>query len=160
MIKKVLTGAFVALTFIIYSIHQRGQGGVPLAQLNSNTPTAANNGATSTAGQTGSSATTAPASSSPGKYKDGSYTGNAADAFYGYIQVKITVSNGNISDVAFLQYPNDRGYSIQVNSYAMPILKQQAIAAQSAQVDGVSGATDSSQAFVQSLSSAIAQAQA
>lgn len=93
-----------------------------------------------------------------GKYKDGAYTGSSADAFYGYIQVKVTVSQGKITKVDFLQYPNDRGHSILINQYAMPILEQEAISAQSANVDTVSGATDTSIAFKQSLSSALNQA--
>lgn len=91
-------------------------------------------------------------------YKDGTYTGSTADAFYGTIQVQVAISGGKITDVTFLQYPSDRSRSIAINTLAMPNLKQEAITAQSAQVDVVSGATASSQAFVQSLSSALSQA--
>jgi uncharacterized protein with FMN-binding domain len=98
------------------------------------------------------------ASSQQGKYKDGKYTGSVADAYYGNIQVQVVISGGKISDVIFLQYPNDRGTSIEINSQAMPLLKQEAIQAQSANVSGVSGATDSSNAFIQSLGSALQQA--
>ena len=93
-----------------------------------------------------------------GQYKDGTYTGNPADAFYGNIQVQAIISGGRITDVQFLQYPNDRSTSIAINSQAMPYLKQEAIQAQSANVDIVSGATDSSQAFQESLASALSQA--
>jgi uncharacterized protein with FMN-binding domain len=93
-----------------------------------------------------------------GIYKDGTYTGDVADAFYGNIQVKVTISDGKISDVQFLQYPNDRRNSIEINTYAMPILRQEAISAQSAQVDIVSGATDTSRAFIESLGTALSQA--
>jgi uncharacterized protein with FMN-binding domain len=94
-----------------------------------------------------------------GKYKDGTYTGDPADAFYGTIQVQATISNGSITDVTFLQYPNDRRTSIEINSQAMPMLRSEAISAQNANVDIISGATDSSQAFRQSLTSALNQAQ-
>jgi uncharacterized protein with FMN-binding domain len=93
-----------------------------------------------------------------GAYKDGTYTGSVADAFYGNIQVQASISGGKIANIQFLQYPNDRGTSIMINEQAMPYLKQEAIAAQSANVDIVSGATDSSQAFRQSLQSALDQA--
>jgi len=66
--------------------------------------------------------------------------------------------NGAIADVQFLQYPQDNGHSRQVSAKAIPILKQEAIAAQSAQVNIVSGATATSQAFQQSLADALAQA--
>lgn len=93
-----------------------------------------------------------------GKYKDGTYTGMVADAFYGNIQVQAVISGGRITDIIFLQYPNDRSTSIEINSQAMPLLKQEAIQAQSANVAGVSGATASSDAFIQSLQSALNQA--
>lgn len=93
-----------------------------------------------------------------GKYADGSYTGSAADAYYGTVQVKAIVKNGQLADVQFLQYPNDRSNSRYINSQAMPLLTQEAIQAQSAQVDGVSGATFTSQAFQQSLTAALALA--
>jgi uncharacterized protein with FMN-binding domain len=91
-------------------------------------------------------------------YADGTFTGSVADAYYGNIQVQAVIANGQISDVQFLQYPSDRSRSVSINTRAMPILKSEAISSQSANVDIVSGATDSSQAFVQSLSSALAQA--
>ncbi len=98
------------------------------------------------------------AAMSNSKYKDGTYTGNVADAFYGNIQVNAVISGGKIVDVVFLQYPNDRSTSIEINSQAMPILKQEAITSQSANVDGVSGATASSQAFIESLGTALQKA--
>jgi len=91
-------------------------------------------------------------------YKDGNYTGSVADAFYGNIQVRATVSGGKLTAVTFLQYPNDRSESVQINRQAMPLLQQEAIQAQSAEVSGVSGASDTSDAFIQSLSSALRQA--
>lgn len=93
-----------------------------------------------------------------GQYADGTYTGNTADAYYGYIQVQAIIQDGKLADVKFLQYPNDRRTSQHINDQAMPYLKSEAIQAQSAHVSGVSGATDTSQAFVESLGNALAQA--
>ena len=93
-----------------------------------------------------------------GQYRDGSFTGSVEDAYYGLIQVKAVISSGRLSDVQFLQYPNDNGTSISINTQAMPILRDEAIQAQSANVDIVSGASDSSPAFVRSLTSALSQA--
>jgi uncharacterized protein with FMN-binding domain len=92
------------------------------------------------------------------QYKDGQYTGSSFDAYYGNIQVKAIIKNGKITDVQFLQFPSDRNESVEINSRSMPQLTQEAIQAQSATVDIVSGATDSSQAFIQSLTSALSQA--
>jgi uncharacterized protein with FMN-binding domain len=93
-----------------------------------------------------------------GQYKDGSYTGSVQDAFYGNLQVQAVISKGKITDVIFLQYPNDNRTSQYVNSQADPILKQEAILVQSANVDIVSGASASSQAFQASLADALSQA--
>ena len=110
--------------------------------------------------QTQPPAVPAPKPKPAGQYIDGTYTGNAADAYYGIVQVKAVVSGGKLTDVQFLQYPNDRSTSIEINSQAMPLLTEEAIRAQSANVDIVSGATDTSTAFIQSLGSALAQAKA
>ena len=95
-----------------------------------------------------------------GLYTNGQYTGVVADAFYGNVQVKVTITGGRISDVQFLDYPHDRSRSQYINTYAMPYLKTETIKAQSAQVNIISGATLTSQAFVQSLQSALNKAMA
>ncbi len=92
-------------------------------------------------------------------YKDGTYTGSLANAYYGDVQVQATIAGGKITGVNFLQYPSDRSTSRSINGQAMPYLQQEAIVAQSGQVNIVSGATDTSQAFIQSLTSALTQAQ-
>lgn len=92
------------------------------------------------------------------KYKNGEYTGDVADAFYGNVQVKATIQNGKISDVQFLQYPNDRQTSLRISNEAMPFLKSEAIQVQNSQVDIVSGATQTSEAFRVSLKSALDKA--
>jgi uncharacterized protein with FMN-binding domain len=95
---------------------------------------------------------------SSGKYKDGRYVGTSVNVFYGNVQVAAIISGGRISDVQFLDYPKDRETSIQKSNMAMPILKSEAITAQSANVDAVSGATATSGGFVESLSNALVQA--
>ena len=91
-------------------------------------------------------------------YKNGTYVGLPADAVYGNIQVQVTITYGLINKINFLQYPNDQETSIAINEQADPILTQEAIQAQSAQVDIISSATLSSKAFIQSLQNALAQA--
>lgn len=93
-----------------------------------------------------------------GQYKDGSYTGDITDAFYGNVQVEAIISGGKITDVKFLDYPKDRRTSLEKSTQAMPILTQEAIQAQNANVDIVSGATQTSLAFQTSLASALALA--
>ena len=91
-------------------------------------------------------------------YKDGTYIGSVADAQWGYVQVKVIIQQGRITDVPFLQYPDDRNRSISINAYADPQLTSEAIQAQSANVDIITGATDTSEALIQSLSDALAKA--
>lgn len=104
--------------------------------------------------------TTSPATPAKpkGQYTDGTYTGPSVNAYYGYVEVQATISGGKLTNVTFLQYPSDRSTSRYINSQAMPMLAQEAIQAQSASVDGVSGASDTSAAFEQSLSAALSQA--
>lgn len=102
--------------------------------------------------------TPTPAPKPTSQYKDGQYTGSVADAYYGYVQVKVIISGGKITDVLFLNYPQDRSTSIEINTQAMPYLTQEAIQAQKANVDIVSGATETSRAFRESLASALTKA--
>jgi uncharacterized protein with FMN-binding domain len=95
---------------------------------------------------------------SSGAYVDGTYTGTPVNAYYGTVQVEAVVQNGALSNVVFLQSPSDRSNSKRISTMAMPILTQEALQVQSAQVNSVSGATDISNAFVQSLASALTQA--
>ncbi|CAN5755098.1 hypothetical protein BH11PAT2_BH11PAT2_02120 [soil metagenome] len=122
----------------------------------SGTVTATGETPTATTPKATPAVTTTPKST--GQYRNGTYTGSVANAYYGNIQVAAVISGGKLTDVTFLQYPNDRGESVYINQRAMPALKSEAISAQSARVRGVSGASDTSAAFVESLSSALSQA--
>lgn len=149
--KKIIIAAFVAIVFIAYSLYHQGE--------KSSTATTTSTSDTPDTSNPSTADTTAPVTAANVTYKDGEYTGDAADAFYGNIQVKATISGGKLTDVQFLQYPNDRHDSVEINQAAMPKLKQEAIQAQSANVSGVTGATDTYKAFVQSLGSALKSAQ-
>ncbi len=95
-----------------------------------------------------------------GLYTDGTYTGSSANAYYGNVQVQAVISGGKLTDVIFLDHPQHARNSQIINSQAMPWLTQEAIQAQSANVDGVSGASYTSAAFKESLTSALNQAKA
>ena len=150
IVAVVIIGAFVLYSFIYHANSvalvpgtSTKSGSSTSVPASSTTPTT--NGATNTSGAL---------------YKDGSYTGSQADAQWGYIQVKATIQNGKLTNVQFLQYPSDRNRSVEINNYADPQLASEAIQAQSANVDVITGATDSSDAFIQSLSDALSQAKA
>lgn len=90
-----------------------------------------------------------------GLYRDGSYSGPVTDAYYGNMQVQAVIQSGKLADVQILEFPNDRRTSVRINNVALPYLVNEAIQAQSANIDAISGATLSSEAFAQSLQSAL-----
>ena len=84
-------------------------------------------------------------------------TGGIAQTQWGPVQVQLTLKGSTITDVTMLQYPSGNPQDDQINSYALPILIQDTLDAQSAQIDMVSGATVTSVGYVQSLQSALDQ---
>lgn len=144
MMKKLFLSSVTIIAFVLYIVYYRtwsGNFGAPNPVSN----TAAN---TDTIGVTGRQPL----------YKDGRYTGISADAYYGRVQVEVVVNQGFITEVVFLDRPHEQSTSLEVNGRAVPILRSEAIAVQNAQVDTVSGATQTSRAFRESLASALAQA--
>jgi uncharacterized protein with FMN-binding domain len=89
----------------------------------------------------------------------GTVTGDAAQTQYGAVQVRLTVSNGKITQAEAVQAPKG-GQSDQITANAVPKLNQAAVAAQSADIDAVSGATYTSNGYKESLQSAIDKAKA
>src|SRR5665213_2864590 len=79
----------------------------------------------------------ARAASTTGKIADGTYTGQSEDAYYGNVQVQVVVQNSAIVGFRLLSYPSHTGTSIAINRDALPILDQEVVAAQNAQVDFV-----------------------
>lgn len=106
--------------------------------------------ALSTPDPTGAAPTTGAAS--------GTITGDSADTRWGPVQVQITVSGGTVTAVTAVVYPQENQRDVQINSYAIPQLNQEATAARSAQIDMVSGATVTSEGYLTSLQSALDKA--
>ena len=181
-VRKLSLSAFVVFTFVAYAIHERlagPQGGPALAgsaprQAQASPPTAPKSSANGdTPARAPSQPTTPPVEAPPtevpptipapapaapqtlGQYKDGDFIGAEVDAYYGLVQVQATIKQGKLADIQFVEYPNDRRTSVRINNVAMPYLEQEAIQAQSANVDVISGATLTSEAFVQSLQAAL-----
>jgi uncharacterized protein with FMN-binding domain len=87
--------------------------------------------------------------------QDGSFTGASYDAYYGRVQVVAIVQGGRLVSVKVLQFPNHSGTSRSINRKALPYLLQEAVAAQSAHVNIISGATLTSRAYARSLRDAL-----
>ncbi len=150
--KKILVGSVLLLTVFVYSFFAKGQN-----QTTSNIPNSSSTD-TSSSDNTKQSSNSATPTATISAFKNGTYIGDTTDAFYGKVQVQAVITNGKISDVQFLQFPNASGHTSEVSNQSMPLLKQEAIQSQNANVDVVSGATQTSQAFVQSLQSALDKA--
>jgi uncharacterized protein with FMN-binding domain len=104
--------------------------------------------------------TTDETPSTTARYRDGTATGSVVTTRYGDVQVEVTISGGVIVDVTALQLPDSDGRSRSIASQAEPILREEALTAQSANIDLLSGATYTSDAYAQSLQSALDQVQA
>jgi len=91
-------------------------------------------------------------------YKDGQYTGDSEDIDWGDLQVVAIIKDGRLTDVQFQVYPFERHASLEINGWALPILVDEAIRAQSAKVDIVSQASLTSYGFHDSLTSALKKA--
>ena len=100
-------------------------------------------------------ATTAPATAST-KNVNGMFTGPSVNVNYGNVQVKITVVDGRITDAVAVKAPS--GKNDRYTNMAVPVLKAQTLAAQSANIQGVSGASYTSYGWYTSLQGALAQA--
>jgi uncharacterized protein with FMN-binding domain len=120
----------------------------PAASASASATATATHSATPTAAAT--TAAAAPAA------KSGTFTGPAIFVNYGTVQVKITVSNGRITDAVAVQAPGGR--NDRYTNMAVPILKQQTLAAQSANIKGASGASYTSYGWFKSLQGALADA--
>jgi uncharacterized protein with FMN-binding domain len=112
--------------------------------------------ASQSATATASAATTQTTAPVTTTIKDGTYTGPVINVNYGNVQVKITVSNGKITDAVAVKAP--KGKNDRYTNMAVPILKAQTLQAQSANIQGVSGASYTSYGWFKSLQGALADA--
>jgi uncharacterized protein with FMN-binding domain len=155
-------GIVALLSFKSHGHPITASGALPAAALPS---TSASAGSPTTSAPTTSGAppdpspSSAASSSTPATVSSSAtYTGAAEQTRYGIVQIKITVAGKKITNVAFAQLTAFDGHSAQINAQAAPILLQETLSAQSAQIDSVSGASYTSEGYVQSLQSALDQA--
>jgi hypothetical protein len=128
-------------------------GGQPTAVI---VPTATTTGTGSASGAgTGTGSASTPNTTAQAR----TAVGQDVTTQYGDVQLKVTVSGTKIQDISFVSLTAVDGKSQEIDQYAAPLLNQQAIAASSAAIQGVSGATYTSDAYKQSLQSALDQLQ-
>ncbi|MBT9254419.1 FMN-binding protein [Phycicoccus sp. MAQZ13P-2] len=166
----------VSALVLLFSYHtSTGQGATTVALGDANAdgaaaPDTASGDGTSSGSSDGSSSSSSSSSDSssatpsPSTTKKSSssaaktYTGDAIQTRYGPVQVEITVKGGRITKSAVTQVPWSDHRDQEINGYAVPILNDEAVQAQDAGIDMVSGATFTSDGYIQSLQSAIDQA--
>ena len=109
---------------------------------------------------TGTGASTSPSGTTGGgaSAADGTYTGQTVSTRFGDVQVQVSVASGSITDVSALKLTDDDGRSVQISNRAAPLLRNEVLSAQSANVSTIGGATYTSDAYLTSLQSALDQA--
>ncbi|WP_371556991.1 FMN-binding protein [Streptomyces longwoodensis] len=114
-------------------------------------------GASGGSGSSGSGSSGSGSTGSGGGSASGTrtVTGESVQTRWGPVQVRVTLSGGKITDVTAVTYPQDNPRDQQINSYALPELRSEALRAQSADIDTVSGATYTSDGYRESLQSAL-----
>ena len=122
------------------------------------TSSAATTNSTSSPTTTSADGKTTSSSPSSSSTKSETYTGSVAQTRWGPVQVKITLQGDKITKVTVLQQPNGNRRDTEINDYALPILISDTVSAQSADIDMVSGATVTSEGYVQSLQAALDEA--
>ena len=164
-VKKTLLVSVLILAFGAYVIFLKESNSsnskkedTPIAMEDNSKPKNMDNGKNSITQLAKDSTNILNMQSADSTYKDGIFTGDVVDAYYGDIQVSATISNGKLSDIGFLKYPQGNNETNEKSSHSLPILKSEAIASQSAKVDIVSGATQTAQGFMISLNSALNKA--
>ncbi len=113
--------------------------------------TSAGTAASSTTGSTGSGR------GSSGSSTGTTVTGDVVQTRFGPVQVQLRMAGSSIDSVQVLQYPNGNQKDAEISSRALPVLIQETIDQQSAAIDMVSGATYTSQGYLESLQSALDQ---
>ena len=148
-----VSGVVAALLLLYPTSLNRPTGPAVLAQpaLGS---TAVGGSAQRSASGSASGSTSGSTSASPNATST-TYTGAVVDTRWGPVQVQITVSGARIVAAQAVAYPNDNSRDQQINGYAVPMLNRAAVAAQSAGIDTVSGATYTSDGYIRSLQSAL-----
>jgi uncharacterized protein with FMN-binding domain len=143
------TVAAVVLLFSYKTSTMGGSGGAGTVAVGPALPAGTGSGAGAgggTASDSGSSATSSGAKT---------YQGASVQTRWGRVQVAITVADGKITDVSVPVYPTGNRRDQEINAYALPVLRQETLSAQSASIDTVSGATVTSDGYIASLQSAL-----
>lgn len=141
--------ATTAAVALLIGVKANSAGGAPRSAL-------AGLGSSRSAGSTPTGAAPSPGrtAAAAAAAANGSFDGSVVRTQYGPVQVQAVLKEGRLSSVVVLQQ-TDGGRSSQIDSYALPVLTAEALKAQNADIDVVSGATFTSEGYAQSLQAAL-----
>lgn len=138
------------------------QSGVHIADTSSSVASAATGakalgtgGSSASSGSSGAGSTGASGATGASAKAVGTYAGSVVQTRFGSVQVQITVQAGKITDVTALQLTDAERRSVQISNEAAPLLRDEVLQAQSANVQTISGATVTSDAYLNSLQAAL-----
>ena len=151
------TASAVALLLTYPTSTNRSVGTTGLAGLGSSTAAPAAAPAAQAAPATGGAGTGAGTGAAAGAAA-GTFKGSIVQTQFGPVQVEIVVQNGKITSATAIKYPSANQRDVLIANYAVPTLNAEAVQAQSANISMVSGATYTSDGYLQSLQSAIDKA--
>jgi uncharacterized protein with FMN-binding domain len=151
--KRGVVGGALTVAALVLILSFKTPENLPVVTANSNP-----NGSTGGGGTQAVAQQTQSTSGGGSGHYTGQLTGSAVATPFGYVQVQVTMQSGKITDVQALQMPGGDRHTQEISSYAAPHLRSEALQAQSAQIDTISGATYTSYGYIQSLQSALDQA--
>lgn len=144
----------VAAVVLLFS-YRTSTGGGTAPAVAAVAPATTPQAADPTSPSAGAGSPSASASSGTSSSAAKTYTGAVAGTRWGDVQVTVTVAGGKITNVAVPVYPNGNGRDQEINAFALPTLVQETLQAQNANIQTVSGATVTSDGYLQSLQSAL-----
>lgn len=153
--RSAMTAAFASLAAVLVGWQFSAAAFAPHTQQAASPGTSSNQ--LNTPGNPNSPNTSAPNTTTTSGFRDGTVTGQSVDTPFGVVQVKVIVASGSISELVPIRLTDVGGESVQIDNYAVPILRSEVLQSQSAKVSGVSGATYTSEAYLGSLQSALDQ---
>jgi uncharacterized protein with FMN-binding domain len=157
--RAVLGGVLSSVAVLVIGWQVGGQTATTASPQTSTSDTSGSTGTgTSGTSDPASSGSTGTGSTGTGSTTSGTFLGAVAQTRYGPVQVQVVVSDGVITDVTAPQLTDADGRSVAISAQAAPVLRQEALQAQSADIQAVSGATFTSEGYTTSLQSAIDQA--
>ncbi|MFE3876472.1 FMN-binding protein [Kitasatospora sp. NPDC059146] len=163
VVTSAATAAGVVLLLSLKPHQATGNAPVISSGAGSSSGAGADSGSASTSGSgSGSSSGSGTGSASPAPAPAGGATrkvsGDTINTRYGPVQVQVTLAGSRITGVDVVKYPTEDRRDREINADALPTLNQEAISAQNAQIDAVSGATYTSDGYIRSLQSALDRA--